>query len=89
MGIQTHLYLVPPTTIYLQNRPSVSIVYIRKHQTAINNLIETKHTILNILSCNIEGFRETIDGVKINKLKDQQFIHKWVEYDFVFCKRLI
>ena len=50
------------------------------------NKIETKRTILNILSWNIKGFRETIDGVKINKLKDQQSIHKLVDYDLVFMK---
>ena len=48
--------------------------------------METKRTILNILSWNIQGFRETIDGVKINKLEDQQFIHKLVEYDLVFLQ---
>ena len=46
--------------------------------------METKHTLLNILSWNIKGFRETINGVKINKLKDQQFPHKLVDYDLVF-----
>ena len=45
--------------------------------------METKPTILNILSWNIEGFGKTIDGVKVNKLKDQQYIHKLVEYDLV------
>ena len=46
--------------------------------------METKRALLNILSWNIKGFRETIDGVKINKLKDQHFIHKLVDYDLVF-----
>ena len=31
-------------------------------------------------------FRETIDGVKINKLKDQQFLHNLVDYDLVFLQ---
>ena len=48
--------------------------------------METKRTLLNILSWNIKGFRETIDGVKINKLKDQQFIHKLFDYDLVFLQ---
>ena len=48
--------------------------------------IETKRTLLNILSWNIKGFREIIDRVKINKLKDQQFIHKIVDYDLVFVQ---
>ena len=48
--------------------------------------METKRTLLNILSWNIKGFRETIDGVKINKLKDRQFIHKLVDYDLVFLQ---
>ena len=48
--------------------------------------MQTKRTILNILSWNIKGFRETIDGVKMNKLKDQQFIHKLVDYDLAFLQ---
>ena len=48
--------------------------------------METQRTLLNILSWNIKGFRETIDGVKFNKLKDQQFLHKLVDYDLVFLQ---
>ena len=48
--------------------------------------METKRALLNILSWNIKGFRETIDGVKINKLKDQQFLHKLADYDLVFLQ---
>ena len=48
--------------------------------------METKRTLLNILSWDIKGFRETIDGVKMNKLKNQQFRHKLVDYDLVFLE---
>ena len=50
--------------------------------------METKRTLLNILSWNIKGCRETIDGVKVNKLKDQQFLQKLiiVDYDLVFLQ---
>ena len=50
--------------------------------------METQSTLLNNLSWNIKGFRETIDGVKINKLKDQQFLHKLVDYDLVFLQEI-
>ena len=48
--------------------------------------METRRLLLNILSWNIKGFKEIIDEVKINKLKDQQFIHKLVDDDLVFLQ---
>ena len=58
----------------------------QKAPQCVDNNMETKRTLLNILSWNTKGFRETIDGVKINKLKDRQFIHKLVDYDLVFLQ---
>ena len=42
---------------------------------------------MNILFWKIKGFRQSIYGVKINKLKDQQFIHKLVENGRVFLQK--
>ena len=52
----------------------------------IGNQTKSKRTIQNVLFWNIKGFREIIDLVKINKLKNQQIIHKLVEYDLVFLQ---
>ena len=41
------------------------------------------HIIVNILSWNIKGYRETIDGIGINKLGEEEVRNKLQEYDIV------
>lgn len=41
------------------------------------------HQAYRILSWNIKGYRETIDGLRTNKLREQQIIDKLVKYDFI------
>ena len=52
----------------------------------IDNKMETKSALLNTLSWYIKRLGQTVNGAKIIKLKDKQFIHMQVEYDLFFLQ---
>ena len=47
--------------------------------------METK-TVIKILSWNIKGFRETIDGTKTNKFMETEVIDLFCKHDIVICQ---
>ena len=50
-----------------------------------DNCMEATSAI-KILSWNIKGFRETIDGTRINKFKEAEIIDLFSKYDIVVCQ---
>ena len=48
-------------------------------------MYETNH-LYKLLSWNLKGYRETIDGIKTNKLNEQTIIDKFERFDFVFLE---